>query len=169
MSTINKYWLLVVGALLLASFIAGTAFLAMKLRQHQPWEIAISQSTIPEHAGQIYVDGAIACPGFYTFNQGDTLESIVLAAGVSPDADWNRVKLYIPRTGEVRQAQKVNINLAEAWLISALPGIGLETAQAIVDYRNQHGPFHRVEDLLRVRGIGKTTLNRIRGLVTLEE
>lgn len=169
MSTANKYWLIIVGILLLASFITGSVLLTIKLRQHQPVEISISESAVLERTGQIYVDGAVTCPGFYAFNQGDTIESLVLAAGVSPDADWNHIKLYIPRAGETRQTQKVNLNLAEAWLISALPGIGPETAQAIVDYRNQHGPFRRIEELLRVKGIGTTTLNRIRGLVTLEE
>ncbi len=168
MSTGNKYWL-ITAVLLLASFITGSLFLTMKLKQHQPVEIVLSESTTPECTGRIYIDGAVACPGFYAFNEDDTVETIVLAAGVSPDADWNRIKLYIPASGETRQAQKVNLNLAEAWLISALPGIGPETAQAIVDYREQHGPFRQIEDLLHIRGIGDTTLNKIKGLVTLEE
>lgn len=169
MSTINKYWLIILGILLLTSFITGSILLTIRLRQHQPVEISISETAVLERTGQIYIDGAVACPGFYTARNGDTLESILLDAGVSPDADWNRMKLYIPKTGETREPQKVNLNLAEAWLISALPGIGPETAQAIVEYRNQHGSFRRIEDLLNVRGIGNTTLNRIKGLVTLEE
>jgi competence protein ComEA len=99
----------------------------------------------------------------------DTIESLISSAGLSPDADLSRIKIYIPRHGEIQQTQKVNLNRAETWLISALPGIGVETAQAIVDYRNQHGPFRRIEDLLKVRGIGSSTLTKIKDLVTLEE
>ncbi len=168
MSAANRYWL-IVAAVLLASFITGSLFLAIKLKQRQSVEIILSESTNPERTGRIYVDGAVACPGFYTLNEGDTLETILLAAGILPNADWTSMKLYVPATGETRRAQKVNLNLAEAWLISALPGIGQETAQAIVEYRKQHGPFRRLEDLLRVRGIGDITLNKIRDLVTLEE
>lgn len=168
MPAANRYWLIVV-ALLLASFVTGSMFLLMKFRQQQFVEITLSQSPVPEHIGRVYVDGAVASPGFYALNKGDTIEDIVLAAGASTSADWNHIRLYIPGAGETKQTQKVNLNLAEAWLIAALPGIGPETAQAIVDYRNRYGPFRRIEDLLQVKGIGNTTLSRIKDLVTLEE
>ncbi|MGD0353399.1 MAG: ComEA family DNA-binding protein [Dehalococcoidia bacterium] len=53
--------------------------------------------------------------------------------------------------------------------MDALPGIGPGRAQAIVDYRSQNGPFRRIEDLLNVEGIGESTLDRMRDLITVED
>jgi len=60
-------------------------------------------------------------------------------------------------------AGPVDINTADAATISAeLKGIGLSKAQAIVEYREKHGPFKTAEDLSLVKGIGDRTveLNR---------
>ncbi len=65
--------------------------------------------------------------------------------------------------------QKVNINRAEIWLLEALPGIGQVKAQAIVDYRTNNGSFRRIEDLIKVEGISKTTLDILRNMITVEE
>lgn len=52
-------------------------------------------------------------------------------------------------------AGPVNINTAtEAELASNINGVGAKKAAAIVEYRNQHGPFKQVEDLMKVKGIG---------------
>ena len=56
-------------------------------------------------------------------------------------------------------AGPVNINKADAETISAeLKGVGLSKARAIVEYREKHGPFERVEDLTLVSGIGIRTV-----------
>ncbi len=60
------------------------------------------------------------------------------------------------------QAQ-VNINQASAELIAeVLTGIGLKRAQAIVSFRDSHGPFKSAEDLLQVKGVGEATLQKNR-------
>ena len=52
-------------------------------------------------------------------------------------------------------ATQVDINSADAkTLAQALDGVGLVKAEAIVAYRNAHGPFESVEDLAKVKGIG---------------
>ena len=48
----------------------------------------------------------------------------------------------------------IDVNRASAEDLAKLPGIGPELARRIVAYRTKHGPFHRVEDLLIIRGIG---------------
>ncbi len=63
----------------------------------------------------------------------------------------------------------ININTAsEETLIRALEGIGEKKAQAIIAYRNEHGPFATVEDLGNVKGIGPGTLRRNEGRMTVE-
>ena len=59
-------------------------------------------------------------------------------------------------------SQKVNINTASATEIQkALVGIGAKKAEAVVQYREKHGAFSAVEQLLEVQGIGKATLEKI--------
>ncbi|MBM3119661.1 MAG: ComEA family DNA-binding protein [Chloroflexi bacterium] len=167
-SNLDKYWLLIV-AFLLISLITGSTMLVVKQSSHKPVEISLS-STIPsQYKGDIYIGGAVANPGFYPLREGDTVEALIQTAGTTSDADLSQIKIYVPKTKESQQPQKISLNRAEIWLLNALPGIGPDRAQAIVDYRNQHGPFKRIEDLLKVAGIGSTTLDRIRELVTVED
>lgn len=63
----------------------------------------------------------------------------------------------------------VNVNTATEEELIALPGIGEVRAAAIVEYRQEYGPFQAVEDLLLVPGIGEGILNQLMGLVTVEE
>ena len=60
----------------------------------------------------------------------------------------------------------VNINTADAETLAvALDGVGAARARAIVEYRTAHGPFHSVDDLLDVRGVGPARLEQLRPLV----
>jgi competence protein ComEA len=61
----------------------------------------------------------------------------------------------------------VNINTADAALLDTLPGIGPSKAVAIVDYRTQHGPFARIEDIQNVSGIGASTFAEIQPFITV--
>jgi competence protein ComEA len=65
-------------------------------------------------------------------------------------------------------AQPVNINTASVAELQKLPGIGPATARAIVSYRQRHGPFRRVEELLIVRGISRSRLNALRRYITVQ-
>lgn len=63
---------------------------------------------------------------------------------------------------------KININQATATEIAkALPGIGMKKAQAIVKYRQQYGKFKEVDQLLKVKGIGKKGLAASRDYISL--
>ncbi|MCP4126572.1 MAG: helix-hairpin-helix domain-containing protein [Gammaproteobacteria bacterium] len=66
-------------------------------------------------------------------------------------------------------ADIINLNTADASsLAKTMDGIGLTKAQAIVAYRDQHGGFSSLEQLLQVKGIGKKTLDRNREKISLE-
>lgn len=62
----------------------------------------------------------------------------------------------------------LNINLADVTELQRLSGIGAVKAQAIVDYRQTHGAFATVDELLEVKGIGKGLLQRNRALLTVD-
>ncbi|KAA1423990.1 ComEA family DNA-binding protein [Mumia zhuanghuii] len=64
-------------------------------------------------------------------------------------------------------AAAVSLNTATMEQLDTLPGVGPVTAQAILDWRTEHGRFTSVDELLEVRGIGDATLARLRDLVTL--
>lgn len=64
---------------------------------------------------------------------------------------------------------RVNPNRADAPGLAALPGIGLPLAEAIVRFREVHGPFHHLSDLQRVPGIGPHRLERMLPYLTLGE
>jgi competence protein ComEA len=61
----------------------------------------------------------------------------------------------------------VNVNTADQATLETLPGIGPVTATAILQWRDQHGSFSSVDELLEVDGIGEATLAEIAPLVTL--
>lgn len=66
-------------------------------------------------------------------------------------------------------ATSVNINSADAATMAAgLKGVGQSRAMEIVRYREAYGPFASVEELAEVKGIGKSTLEKNRTLITLE-
>lgn len=60
----------------------------------------------------------------------------------------------------------VNINEATAEQLERLPGVGPSRAQAIISFRKSH-PFKRIEELQRVKGLGKKSWNRLRPMIAL--
>jgi competence protein ComEA len=68
-----------------------------------------------------------------------------------------------PKTGCV--AYQIDLNTADRAELLQLPGVGESLAQRILEYRREHGPFRRVEDLRRIRGIGPVTLEKLRPLL----
>lgn len=66
-----------------------------------------------------------------------------------------------------RGAFRVDLNAAAAWELELLPGIGPARAARIVEYRERHGPFRRVEDLRKIPGIGDRMVEALRSYVTV--
>ena len=104
----------------------------------------------------------------------------VLLAGVT-GYRWATGMLFHPQdmiedrvTGESRVYRvedgvlRVNINEADAAALQLLTGIGESLSQAVVDYRAANGPFHSVDDLLHIEGIGEGKLNAIRDYIYCE-
>jgi len=67
-------------------------------------------------------------------------------------------------------AGPVNVNTANAETISAeLQGVGLTKASAIVEYREEHGPFRSANDLAEVKGIGQRTVEINQGNILVQD
>lgn len=64
-------------------------------------------------------------------------------------------------------AHPIDLNTATAIQLEQLPGIGPSRASAIIAFREKSGPFRRVEDLLAIRGITKTEVEKIRPYVKI--
>lgn len=61
----------------------------------------------------------------------------------------------------------VDLNAATLDDLTGLPGIGAAKAQAILDYRQAHGPFSRIEDIMKVKGIGEGIFQQLESYVTV--
>ncbi len=130
----------------------------------------------------VYVGGAVRHPGLYTLPPGSRVYDAITAAGgltgdANPDAinpaarlsDGQRV--WIPGTDEnvpmASHGAQVNINQASQAELERLPGIGPATAQKIITYREAHGGFQTIEEIMEVPGIGPATFEQIRDLITV--
>jgi competence protein ComEA len=82
--------------------------------------------------------------------------ALMLAAGVSADAATD---------GSDREP--IDLNTADVAALQTVPGIGPALAKRIVEFREKEGPFERVDDLLKIRGIGEKSLAKIRPYVTV--
>src|SRR6185295_9666726 len=68
---------------------------------------------------------------------------------------------------EAAAGKKININQASATELANLPRIGAKVADRIVEYRQAHGSFSKVEDLMEVKGIGEKLFTQLKPYVTL--
>src|SRR2546428_1782350 len=137
------------------------------------------------------VAGWVRKPGVYEFASGDrVIDAVGRAGGARNGADLTSLNLAAPLTdgtqvivpkqgpatgtntsgsggaGTSASTTLVNINTATESELEALSGVGPVLAAAIIQYRTDHGPFHSVDDLVDVSGIGPATLEELRPQVT---
>jgi competence protein ComEA len=177
---IPLYWLAF--SALLSLGVAGAVVLA--LRWPPPGAMLIETPAPGAGAGAevvVYVSGAVRQPGLYALPRGArAADALAAAGGHDATADLSRInlarrladgeRLHVPRTGEPvatgepagSAGERLDINVATAEELDALPGVGPTIAGRIVAYREEHGPFSTVEELQNVSGIGPATLERLR-------
>lgn len=121
----------------------------------------------------VSVSGAISEPGSYTLDWGATVSELLeLAGGLTAEAaselvPFNRPlgqgdSIFVPRVQAADGGQRVSINNADSWTLQRLPGVGPALAERIIAGR----PYHSVEQLLNVSGIGPATYARLEPLIT---
>ena len=160
-------WTLAVILLVLVIIVGGAVIL---VKSHGSPGIEISLAPEREIEGKIYVSGEVNNPGLYPIYAGDGIEDIIRAAGgIKDGADLSGVELSIGVADEGETPQKININRAEAWLLEALPGVGEVKARAIIDYRQQNGPFRDINELKKVMGFGDVNFDKVKDLITVNE
>jgi competence protein ComEA len=139
----------------------------------------------------VHVVGEVRRPGLYRLRDGSRIaDAVRRAGGARHGADLAALNLAAPlvdgvqvlvpsRTveaamspgaaavgGAAPAASVVSLSSATVEELDELPGVGPITAQKIVDYRAEHGPFASVDDLDAVPGIGPTRIEQLRDLVT---
>lgn len=158
-------------------------------------EVFTTEATVAEGSAEfpVYVCGAVNCPGVYYFRKGDIgMDGVEAAGGMTDDAASNHInlakslsegeKLYIPFEYEVGSGafdkedglvatgetdDRVNINTADLNELMSLPGIGENKAKLIIEYRELHGPYNCVEDIMNINGIKGGIYSNIRDKITV--
>lgn len=139
----------------------------------------------------IYICGQVKNPGVYEFSSGDRIAAAVKAAGgFTSKASWESVnqaekmkdgqQIYVPSEEEAEgsssgntaggsgtSAGKVNINTAGREELMTLSGIGESKAEDIIAYREEHGPFSKTEDIMKIQGIKEGIYNKIKDSITI--
>lgn len=175
---LSKYWWIAFGVL----FGLAAAGLVL-LISGPPSGKSIQLLPAPTPAPLIvHVSGAVQNPGLYELSLGSRAQNAIdVAGGVLEDADTKRINLarvlvdgqqvHVPFQGEDTDevlSFPININLASVEQLSQLPGIGPITAQAIVNYRDAHGLFRRIEDIQDVSGIGPNTFQSLEEFINID-
>ena len=99
-------------------------------------------------------------------------QSIVSALALAVVLGFNPILAssgYAQEVAHSASHASVNINSADAQaLAQGLKGVGLSRAQEIVRYRETFGPFASIDELVEVKGVGMSTIEKNRAVLTLE-
>ncbi len=182
-------WKLLAGILLLA---ISVGIYLIKEGVKEPDEVVIEtdpltmvqETEVPAEPVFLFVDvgGAVYLPGVLELPEGSRVyEAVEAAGGLTEEADIRNVnlaaqlhdgeKIYIPTEEEAEQLSlggnssvmtKVNINTANSADLQTLRGVGPATAETIIQYRTENGPFEKPEDLMNVSGIGQKTFDKLK-------
>ena len=94
--------------------------------------------------------------------------SVMVALALCPGLTWvEAAQDAAASAGQPSAGELIDLNQASAAQLEGLPGIGEVTAARIIEYRQEHGGFNKIEELMNVRGIGERSFLRLRPLVTV--
>lgn len=135
----------------------------------------------------VHVCGRVCRPGVVMLPVGSRVwEAVEAAGGLAEDAQDTAVnlaevlqdgqKVYIPAIGEsvaedaaqATDSGRVNLNTADAVRLQTLSGIGASRAEDILSYRETHGGFQTIEEIMQVPGIKESIYEKIKDKITVE-
>lgn len=131
----------------------------------------------------VHVSGQVEHPGVYSLDAGSRIiDAVSAAGGALQDADLHRLNLAayltdgqkvtvpsaVPDSGPNSgfEHSLVNINTSDQKTLETLPNIGPARAERIIEYREIHGGFSSIEEIINVPGIGSGIYDSIKDLVT---
>jgi competence protein ComEA len=177
-----------VRSFLLALLVGGVAAVALLIWWDVIRPARITLAPAPEASIVVMIDGAVATPGLVELPPGARLQQAIDAAGGLADhavvtglnlaariGDGEHITIpgHLPVTAPdgspvpTPDVSLININTAAVEELDQLPGIGPVLAQRIVDFREFHGPFASVDQLVEVSGISTAMVEELRPLVTV--
>lgn len=99
----------------------------------------------------------------YVYSKEETAELQEGGASVGQISDQDSIP-----TNQAQEEQKVNINTADRDLLMTLPGIGEAKAEAILQYREEHGGFGSIEEIQNISGIKTAVFSKIKDRITVQ-
>lgn len=131
----------------------------------------------------VYVCGAVMQEGVYELPEGSRVfEAVEKAGGFTEDAACTKInqaeilrdetRLYVPTVDEIMEEQletdgKVNLNTASKESLMTIPGIGESKATQIIQYREEHGSFQKIEDVMNITGIKEGLFLKIKDYIKI--
>ena len=122
----------------------------------------------------VEIRGEVQREGVYELKKGSSLHELIELSGLNEKADisslslqhtlYHKELIVIP---EKTEKKLISINSAGIDELSELPGIGKKTASRIIEYRKVYGSFLKTEDIMNVKGIGRSKYEKIKGYIAL--
>ncbi len=189
MTSVKTISFYILAVLLIAALSAGIALAVSRNGSGGPGVEILLPTATPTPVLKVYVSGAVSRPGVYPMAESDWLaDAIEAAGGATRQARLDCVNLalrvkdeaqyHVPDSEEQcqpasstpsREDAGIDLNTAPVEDLKSLPDIGDVRARAIVDYREEHGPFRSTEELMNVSRIGPGIFEKIKDLVYVSE
>ena len=163
----NKAFAALAAIVLLFSGFTGGFFLGRNTRVDTIQTTKTVYETVPGETVIVMQEVPVTLPPETTAPQSTTEPAGPTTGSNAPQN--TPPKETTPKTTRPKEPEvtfPVNINTATARELDALPGIGEVIAQRIIDYRNAHGPFGSVDELINVNGIGEKKLADVKPYAT---
>lgn len=164
----NKAFAALAAIVLLFSGFTGGFFLGRNTRVDTIQTTKTVYETVPGETVIVMQEVPVTLPPETTAPPSTTEPAVPTAGSNAPQN--TPPKETTPKTTRPKEPEvtfPVNINTATARELDALPGIGEVIAQRIIDYRNAHGPFGSVDELINVKGIGEKKLADLKPYATV--
>ena len=124
---------------------------------------------IYSYLSQLYVQIAQATARYQSTSPKLLSSALMLALVLGLNPVLTSTALHAQTAEQSAQLASVNINSADAETIAdGLKGVGLSRAKEIIRYRESFGPFASVDELAEVKGVGLSTIDKNRAVITLE-